>query len=226
MRFKDESMKMIRWPAVAVFYLAVLFLIREPVHGNYIFMGIPAAAVRGEVDYLAFSRWLLMMSAPILASGFFLERSSRIELFARLRMKDRKQWNIRQLSAGVAIATTWALSLGLLSVFCVGMETAVQVFLLLWLSFVLENFLLMSVFLLSGKAAWSGVISILLTGGLFLFGEHVHGVGRYLPTMWGMFCRSAHDQPDGYSFWLSIILLVLANLLSAFVYGCTAGRRV
>jgi len=102
-------LKIMRWPLVLLFYAAVLLCVRVPVHGEFIPLGLTRGEVRGEIDYIVFSRWLLMMAAPILVNGWYLERVSGIEIFVRLRMKSLSRYRLFLLCGCMANSAVWAL---------------------------------------------------------------------------------------------------------------------
>ena len=68
---------------ISAFYLLVICLFAFADSGAA-FRGVEPAIIFDEVDYLTFSRWLLLMSAPILIDGYLLLRVGKARLYMSL----------------------------------------------------------------------------------------------------------------------------------------------
>lgn len=212
--------KITRWPVVAAFYVLVLYCVSTPVHGTYVFLGITPAAVRGDVDYIAFSRWLLMMSAPVLVNGYFLDRSKQIEIFTCLRMKSMSKMSFCLLGGCAINSTLWVFALCIAALFKIEINNITYLISVLWPNFLIWMLIATIVYFLCNKAAWSGVIVIAVIGGSFLVGEHIPMLCKYVPSTWGMLCRSVLYQDAGYSltYMITVNLLLCVICVGLFSY--------
>lgn len=156
-----------------------------PLNQEAIFVGISPAEVSGEIDLIQVGKWTALCSSPLLANGVILERSSRIELFTRLRVK-KWRLRLREVGACVTCVVVWAVCVFGVSVWRIGSLKGLE-FLLLYLS----NLLLWSAVGLisyswSKRAAWSSCIPIVLISGSCLIGLHFPRWLPYIPSTWGM----------------------------------------
>jgi len=212
-------LKIIRWPLVLLFYTAVLLCIRNPIRGEFIPLGLTRGEVRGEVDYIAFSRWLLMMAAPVLVNGWYLERVSRIEIFVRLRMRGLSLYRLFLLCGCMANSAVWALFLSAVVLRSLGYAAAGRQLLLMLPNLLMWACLTAALFIRMKRAPWTGVLCIGIVGGTFLLGGHIPGAEKFMPAIWGMLCRSSYwgegGIPAGYMVLMSVFLgLVLIAITS------------
>ncbi|MCD7769463.1 MAG: hypothetical protein LUH36_05020 [Oscillospiraceae bacterium] len=156
--------------AIMGFYIVVLVLFVFWDDG-VAFRGVEPAVISGEIDYRAMSRWLLMMTAPLLTDGYLLICSHQIRLFACLRL-------------GALLLMTTA-------------PEALQMAALLGLNDVLWLMLLIVFYILTKGASAFDLLEIFAMGGTFLLGEFAPGIRRWMPCTWSMLCRTNGFFQDG-----------------------------
>lgn len=181
---------------ITAFYLLVICLFAF-VDNGAAFRGIEPPMISGEVDYLAFSRWLLLMSAPILTDGYLLLRAQKARLYMSLRMKNHAEWYHYTLTLCLLNTLYWSVLLLPAILFALPAEEAVSV----WLLLLFNNFVwLMLTLLLSVMMKGSptfGVVAILILGVSFLLGEFVPRLRPWTPGAWSMICRTAEYWSGG-----------------------------
>lgn len=67
--------------------LALAMAFSFPLRQEAIFEGISPAEMGSEIDLTQVGKWTALCGIPLLANGVILERSCKIELFSRLRVK-------------------------------------------------------------------------------------------------------------------------------------------
>lgn len=181
---------------ISAFYLLVICLFTFADSGAA-FRGVEPAMIFGEVNYLAFSRWLLLMSAPILIDGYLLLRAQKARLYVSLRMKNHAEWYSYALTLCLLNTLYWSVLLLPGVLFALPAEEAVSV----WLLLLFNNFVwLMLTLLLSIMMKGSptfGVVAILILGVSFLLGEFVPRLRPWTPGTWSMMCRTAEYWSGG-----------------------------
>lgn len=182
--------------AITGFYIVVLVLFVFWDDGA-VFRGVEPAVISGEIDYRAMSRWLLMMTAPLLADGYLLLRSHQIRLFACLRLGGLPRWNGHQLLLCLGNTLFWGLlRLGVLLLMTTAPE-ALKMAVLLGLNDVLWLLLMMAFYILTKGASAFGLLEIFSMGGTFLLGEFAPNIRRWMPCTWSMLCRTKGFFQDG-----------------------------
>lgn len=215
--FARIYLKTICWPIVAVVYGVVLFCILAPVSGKYIIFGLERGQMPGEIDYRAFSRWLMMICAPILVNGWYLERSTKIEIFIRLRMKKRTQFSLFLIYGCMFNSAIWALVLCIAVMVKFGALIAVEQLFLLLPNLMLWSSVMVVLSLMQRGAAWSGLLCIGIIGGTYLIGEYVPALELFMPSLWGMLYRSNIYIDTG---WSALYMVFMSTLLSSiFVFA-------
>lgn len=169
----------------------ILVCILMPAHGSYVIFGMPQNQMALGIDYFIFSRWMLMMSAPILINGYFLEQGSKVELFTVLRIKKRKYYRMYLLLACCVFSFVWTCVITAGAARIADLFTAVQLFGVLLPNLFLWTGVQYVAYVFLKGAAWSGILTIVLIGGSCLLGEFMPQLYPFFPSSWGMLYRSA-----------------------------------
>lgn len=217
-------LKIIRWPIVAVFYIAVVLCSLEPAGGEFVIFGLEKALSPVAVNYAAFSRWLLMMCVPVLVNGYYLERCVTLETFIRLRMRKRSQFSIFMTCGCVFNSVIWALSLYAGGVLKFGAASMAGQLILLLPNLLFWTALTVRAYLGLGRAPWSGPLCVAIIGCAHLLGEYVPALERFMPSAWGMRCRSSFDS-GGYISALYMITMSVLLCAAVFLYWPVAGQN-
>lgn len=212
------------WPIIGIIFLGGAFCIAHPVHGILVSLGIPAAVAGGSVDSLVFSRWLLMISVPLLANGFYLVRMNRIRMFVCLRLTSRVYFGNYLLGGCAVHAVLWAFMLCCITCWQFPVTHIAVFFLLLLLQFLLWGFVSLLLYLVCQKAAWSGIAALMSAGIAFLISAYLPQLTNYMPSTWGMYARSDLFVPNGEPATQMIFLLIVLCVICLFVLSSITRR--
>lgn len=175
---------------ITAFYLLVILLFVFADNGTA-FRGIAPSMISGEVDYLAFSRWLLLMSVPILTDGYLLLRFRKVRLYLFPRMRSHAEWYYYGLTLCLINTLYWSVLLFPGILFVIAAEEAVSVWLLLLFNNFIWLMLTLLLYIVMKGSPTFGVFAILILGLSFLLGEFVPRLRKWTPGTWSMICRTS-----------------------------------
>lgn len=210
-------LKTVCWPLAVIAYVVVLLCVLAPVNSQYIVFGLKKSQELGAVNYVAFSRWLLMICAPILVNGWYLERSKKIKIFVILRMKRRTQFKLFLIFGCMFNSAIWALVICIAVMVRFGAIIAAEQLLLLLPNLLLWSSVMVFLYLMQRGAAWSGLLCIGIIGGTYLIGEYLPALDMFMPSLWGMVYRSNIYINTGWSVVYMMIMSTLMCLIFVFV---------
>lgn len=176
--------------------------------------GMPKNQMAVGIDYFIFSRWMLMMSAPILINGYFLEQGSKVELFSVLRIKKRISYRLYLLLACCVFSFVWTCGITVGAAGIADLFTAVRLFCVLLPNLILWTCVQYAAYVFLKGAAWSGILTLALIGASCLLGEFMPRFYPFLPSSWGMLHRSAVYVSGG----LGITAMAIRSLV--FIAVC------
>jgi hypothetical protein len=216
-RMANIMTKIVNLPFSMVFFLCVLGCVLTPAQGTYVIYGLPESQGTQGINYFIFSRWILMMSAPVLVNGYCLERSRKIELYSTLRMKKISDFHLYLCYACAANITIWTSFISIGAIFIDTTKIALQLFAVLLPNCWMWGAAQCMLYFILRKAAWSGLLVIALIGGVCLVGEYLPSIYAFTPSAWGMLSRSATFISNGlkpshmviYSFLLFLLCTVI-----------------
>lgn len=191
--------------------LALAIAFSFPLRQEAIFEGISPAEVAGEIDLTQVGKWTALCGIPLLANGVILERSRRIELFSRLRVK-KIRLRLRVVGVCVTCVVVWAVCIFGAAVWRLGSGKGLESFRLLLPNLLLWSAVGLVSYALSKRATWSGCVPIALISGSCLIGLHFSQWLPYLPSTWGMLSLAVFC--GGYG---GLSFMSAASLLSATV---------
>lgn len=210
--------KSICWPALVIYYGMVLCFVNVPIGEQYVIFGLDNSVIEG-VDYLAFSRWLLLMCAPLVVNGVYLERVTLIDTFIYLRTGKMSRFNTFMIVGTVISSSLWAICLFFLAVHRSGVKFASLQLILSVTNYSMWSTAQVLLYLLSARASWSGILVIGMISGAYLVGEYLPGFEKYSPALWGMLYRSNIYHENGYS----LLYMTVMNVAVFAILVCISG---
>lgn len=199
--------KLINLPIICLLYFGMALCVVPELHGVSVILGLPWDFVEGGLDSLVFGKWMLIMGVPILINGMILERAKQVEIFFTLRMRKRKRFQQWILAACLVAGIIWGVILTI-GIWCnLGVNMAVKVSPLLFSNLFMWEVIQIILYFYCQKAAWSGWITFLLNGGGGLLGLYIPLLSRYIPSFWGMLCRSSFGQEQLYEISFYVIMI-------------------
>lgn len=210
-------LKTVCWPLAVIAYVVVILCVLAPVNSQYIVFGLEKSQGQGALNYVAFSRWLMMMCAPILVNGWYLERSTKIKSFLLLRMKKRIQFKLFLIFGCMCNSAIWALVICIAVIVKFGALIAMVQLLLLLPNLLLWSSVMVFLYLMQRGAGWSGLLCIGTIGGTYLIGEYLPALDMFMPSLWGMVYRSNIYINTGWSVVYMVIMSTLMCLIFVFL---------
>lgn len=195
--------------------LAAVGLLHARISGQNVVLGLERAQILGEIDYTALVRWLAMMTLPLLINGFYISRCRRIELFSILRFQKRESWLEQMMLGCIFITVCYAVLLVLPLFFSHPVQVILSAWLLLMLNMLLWTELLFLLNMLFPKASWSGILCAAVICGIYVVGEQFPSISQWIPTAWGMYCRTDMGSING----ASVLFCAAANMGTIGIVG-------
>ncbi len=217
-------LQIVNFPGMLLYYFIMAACILPEIHGVRVVFGLPPRFMEGGMDAIVFGRWLLVAETPILVNGLILERGSRIELFSMLRMKKRNSFRIKMLMLCVASGVIWSAVLGAGVLWSTDGKTALLYFIITVCSIIMWETVQVMIYFCFKKAFWSGAAILLLNAGSCLVGLYRESVFAYMPSAWGMLCRSSswREPADGA---ISYPAMIAASVCVAVICIWITGKR-
>lgn len=211
-------------PAVLLFYLMMAVCIVPEQHGVPVVFGLPGDFAQGGLDTLVFGKWMLLLCVPVLVDGIVLERGRQIEIFSKLRMKNRQDFTRAIWLACMAMSLIWSSFLTIGTALEFGIGKALALFPLLASNLYFWTALQVTLYVYSRKASWIGWAPVLLSGVSCLGSLYVPGVFWGMPSVWGMLCGSSLWR-EGIYCPMSYPVMILLNLMAGAVCLWLANKR-
>ncbi len=186
-----------------------------PFRGISVFLGFPADFGGEAANNAVFGKWLLISCIPIVLNGYALEEGRRIDNSLKIRLRTKKDFLRIYAWCGGKITIIWVGYLALFTAFETGIRNVVLAFpMVLSGLFLLQMLQMVLFFRISAKQAGgtSGVLTILLNGGLCLTGIKNPEISSFLPPFWTMLSRN-HPSDDPVRYVISLILNLLFSTL-------------
>lgn len=204
-----------------MFYLSALFVcVFLPSPNSNILLGIPQSVVAGDIDYPLFGRWIVLMITPLVVNGVIMERATRIELLSTVRFGNRARYKMYLIAACCFNTSVWVLMYIFLAVFLVHEMYILPFSIIVFSSYLMWTTLGFTLFNLTGKKSWSGIVLVFLIGGTYLLGERFPVLSKYMPGMWAMTCRSTAYIGTGYTaFYFTAMNLLLTAASGVLFFG-------
>lgn len=212
----------INLPLIILLYLSALLLcVLLPQPNFEILLGMPQSDVAGDIDYLLFARWIILMTIPLIVNGVIMERSTKIELLSTIRYRSRRSFRESVLIACWFNTIIWVLVYILLAAVFIHGTSILSFSLVTASGFLMWATVGFALFYITGRKSWSGVILIFLIGGTYLLGERSPELAKFMPGMWIMTCRTTVCQKTGFA----AIYFIAMNLLITAVSGVLLFRK-
>lgn len=185
-----------------------LFCICSPTENGFIVYGIKADPFR-DINFRILSQWLLMMSFPIILSGWLFSDLLKIKTFIVIRLKKRKSLFILVLQylgticflyTVIVYTTTWIKSGKIMY------PVSSVVFFLNTTAWTLGLLLL---YRYLGNLALSGLVCIFLMSGCYVAAEKIYAFEKISPAIWVMPCRY-YEADMGLVLLKSVLFLILS----------------
>lgn len=209
--------------AVLLFCLASWLFNMNPKFQQIQF-GIPAGLVGNDIDS-AIAGWLAMTMIPMAYAGFMLSRLNSMEPFMILRQQTKRRAYLYRLCCCMVCVLFYVIML-ITPLFASCKHDAVLcAALLLFLEEVLWM-LFYLFFCLFMNTVSAGACMILLVTCCCMVCKHIPAAEPFMPTTWGMYCRTeamlAEGAPLG-TFALRLIIACMV-LLGINIWICTAKK--
>lgn len=195
--------------------LASVLLLHARISGQNVVLGLERAQIPGEIDYTALVRWLAMMTLPLLINGFYISRCRRIELFSILRFRKRESWLTQMMLGCILITVCYTVLLVLPLLYNQPVQTILPAWLLLTLNMLLWTELLLLLNIVFPKASWTGIMCAAIICAVHVVGEQFPIISQWLPTTWGMYCRTDRELANG----ASVLFCAVANMGTIGIVG-------
>ena len=195
--------------------LAAVGLLHARISGQNVVLGLERAQILGEIDYTALVRWLAMMTLPLLINGFYISRCRRIELFSILRFQKRESWLEQMMLGCIFITVCYAVLLVLPLFFSHPVQVILSAWILLMLNMLLWTELLLLLNIVFPKASWTGIMCAAIICAVHVVGEQFPIISQWLPTSWGIYCRTDMVSANG----ASVLFCAAANLGAIEIVG-------
>lgn len=199
----------IKLPLLCLFYIAMMMCIIPELHGTFVVLGIPWDFAQGGIDMIVFGRWMLIVGISVLVNGIILEKGRKIEIFIRIRNKKQQDFYRGMIGTCVILNVVWGMILSIGTAFYLGISTALIMFPLLTSNLLFWSMLQVFLDFYLHRNFINGITIIFFNGGSCLFGIYHREISCYLPSFWGMLCRSAFgtDQLQMKNSYLKMIML-------------------
>ena len=195
--------------------LAAVLLLHARISGQNVVFGLERAQIPGEIDYTALVRWLAMMTLPLLINGFYISRCRRIELFSILRFRRREAWLGHMVLGCIFITVCYTVLLVLPLFFSQSVQGILSAWILLTLNMLLWTELLLLLNIVFPKTSWTGIMCAAIICAVHVVGEQFPIISQWLPTTWGMYCRTDMVSANG----VSVLFCAAANLGAIGIVG-------
>lgn len=215
--------KSFRWPFVAAYLIVILYFVNRPARGEYIVFGLDRTMGEG-VNYIALSRWLLLMCTPLVLNGVYFEKITQLETFICVRMKKLSEFRILLLIGAILNSLLWAVCLFIGAVFKSSFKFALSQFVLSATNLAMWSAAEVILYLRFVRASWSGILSIGIVGGAYLLSEYIPILERFSPAIWGMLCRSKVYYKNGYQMLYMLLMNIFICVILA-VICCSSGSK-
>ena len=203
--------------------IVVNLLIRQQagaaqIQADMILGGVARSLMRGDIDYLAYSRWLVILAFPMIVISLLAAQARYSFLFTLLRVGSIKRiWRSLCLTVLLHILLYVLLLGGLTMAFANARLQAASMTMLLLLFIHLSLVGVIALRLLLMRAHRTApVVAILMVEGLTFFAaQRCPGVASFMPGTWSMYLQSSFSTGAGFP----VNLVLLAEL--AFICVCS-----
>lgn len=202
-------------PMLFACYILLAGIVARPLHGYSVVLGLPYGFSGAGKDSVVFGKWLLITGIPIMVNGLMLRRGSGINAQVKIRLKKKHKYCQMLALECIWLNTIWAILLTSFLVVEQGWGNALKAFLLLQSNIVLWESIQISLFYRKPAGvseSSSGWITIGLNGASCLIGLHITSLYKFLPSFWGMFCRSCIENSIK-SYCMMLVLNVVISML-------------
>lgn len=197
------------WDWYNAFFLIVASFFVYSADNSKIIYGLPRSEVLGIINVVSFSKWAIMMALPIVLNITYLNKLQTVMVFIQLRLRKSYYYSLLQIYGCALNALLWSVILLVIS----GIKTSASFSMLIVPVIVGNQFLWATVCILIFNAvkapSISGPVVIGLISFVYFLGEYYPKIERFIPTSWGMVCRSSLFTAAG----ISIIFMILCNWL-------------
>ncbi|MEG1516043.1 MAG: hypothetical protein RSD95_14240 [Clostridia bacterium] len=188
--------------------------------------GIKPSIVVGDIDYIALSRWLLLLFAPLLCIGQLIDKTNSLITYSVLRVGGyRHMWRLTQLSVIGHVVSYVGLFAGisLAYVLAIGEKDIDHLGFLLMMVLILAQ---MS--MLCCVSSWicekyknpaPGFLLIVFTIGLtYMLAQYFPLFKPYAIGAWGMYLeRRTAEQPHGYLMSIAILTQLALTICACLI---------
>lgn len=201
-------------PIVILIYALALMICISPQKPDFsILLGIPPFYISGDIDYLLLGRWLVLVCTPLTVNGIIMERASYVETFSVVRFRNEFQYKKCIVGASFINVTIWAVLYVISGIVYLNSSEIILFSLVVVSSYLMWTVIGAVLYFFFGKESSSGVVVVLLVGGTYLLSERIPWISKFMPSIWGMVCRTSTYEENGcaalYFVVMNLILMVV-----------------
>lgn len=213
----------IRYPLLLV-YLAVWIMLIIGNAGTVdnitdLIGGIEISQMQNDVNLLAISQWLLIISPAILAVGYNFSQELTIAYMTLFRCKNWfGWWSRRVVAVGVFVILYLVIGFVVMAPFLPNTKWDALALILLGIHIYFLAVMMITLNMIAISSIFSVLIVLLCDGISYIFAAITPAINAWLPGVWGMFKRSDIWASNyGFSYIAITIIQVLLISFALFI---------
>ncbi|MDO4838610.1 MAG: hypothetical protein Q4B32_09495 [Clostridia bacterium] len=198
----------IEMPKAMLLFCVASWLFNMSPKVQQIQLGIPSGLMGADIDS-AIAGWLAMVLLPVAYAGYILSRFSRMEPFLILRLQTKRKAFLYRFCCCTACMLLYVILLVAPLLASCGLDAVICAAMLLFLEEVFWMLAYLS-FCLFMNTISAGACVLMLVTGCYMACKHIPAAEQFVPTTWGMYCRTKSMFTEGALFGVFVLRLILS----------------